>query len=279
MNDRSATVASLLSNAAVRIGGDSPQLDAALLLEAVLDRTPTWFRTWPEHPVGPADVARFDALVDRRVAGHPVVHLLGHQGFWSLTLQVNEHTLIPRPDTECLVEAALALTLPVDAAVIDLGTGTGAIALALATERPGWQVSATDVVPDAVALATDNARELALPVTVYQSRWFEDLAPARFHLIVSNPPYIEADDRHLEVGDVRFEPASALVAGDDGLDDIRTIVRQAPDWLHTGGWLMLEHGYNQGEAVRALLSERGFADVGTGRDYGGNDRFSLGRWP
>ncbi|MEQ5837036.1 peptide chain release factor N(5)-glutamine methyltransferase [Marinobacter sp. NFXS9] len=277
MSNAPDTVARLLADAAARIGGDSPRLDAELLLEAVLERSPTWFRTWPEHEVTPTDIARFNTLVERRMTGHPVAHLLGHQGFWSLTLEVSDRTLIPRPDTECLVEAALALPLPEQARVLDLGTGTGAIALALASEKPDWLVHATDAVDDAVALARRNAEQLGLPVQVSRSHWFRDLASARFDLIVSNPPYIAERDHHLDQGDVRFEPASALVAGADGLDDIREIAATAPNWLRPGGWLLVEHGYDQGPAVRDLFTASGFCEVETGRDYGDNDRYTLGR--
>lgn len=278
MNNTERTVGELLVDATDRIGGDSPRLDAELLLAAVLDRSATWFRTWPEHVVGKDEVAAFEHLVQQRIAGHPIAHLLGHQGFWSLSFNVSEHTLIPRPDTECLVEAALELPLPPNARVLDLGTGTGAIALALASERRDWSVMATDAVDDAVALARENARHLALPVRIEKSHWFRDLTPARFDLIVSNPPYIAQNDRHLGEGDVRFEPASALVSGADGLDAIREITAGAPAWLVPGGWLMVEHGFDQGEAVRLLFDMAGFEAVETRRDYGDNDRFTLGRW-
>ncbi|WP_148861880.1 peptide chain release factor N(5)-glutamine methyltransferase [Marinobacter fonticola] len=279
MNKTRSTVVGALADAAARIGGDSPRLDAELLLAAVLDRTTTWFRTWPDHVIDMRDMDAFERLVAQRVAGRPVAHLLEHQGFWRFSLQVSEHTLIPRPDTECLVEAALELPLPAAARVLDLGTGTGAIALALASERPDWAIIATDAVEDAVLLARGNAKRLALPVTVRKSDWFRDLTPSRFDLIVSNPPYIAEHDRHLGEGDVRFEPASALVSGVDGLDAIREIAAQAPDWLAGGGWLMVEHGYEQGEPVRHLFNKAGFHAVETRQDYGRNDRFTLGRRP
>lgn len=279
MSKADLTVADLLVDAAERIESDSPRLDAELLLASVLDRTTTWFRTWPDHRVDHKAATAFEHLVQQRIAGHPVAHLLGHQGFWSLSLRVNNHTLIPRPDTECLVEAALGLSLPADAHVLDLGTGTGAIALALAAERPAWRVMATDAVDDAVALARENAQNLGLSITVEKSHWFRGLASACFDLIVSNPPYIAEQDRHLNEGDVRFEPASALVSGADGLNALREIVSQAPQWLAPGGWLMVEHGYDQGTAVRRLFEEAGFGEIETRQDYGRNDRFTLGRWP
>lgn len=277
MSDTPLACEALLKEAVELIGGDTPRLDAELLLSYVTGWTRTSFRAWPERDLDTAQVARFCRLVEQRCEGHPVAHLLGEQEFWSLPLKVNPSTLIPRPDTECLVEAALTLELPDNANVLDLGTGTGAIALALASERPGWQISASDAVPEAVELATQNATLLGLPVSVRQSNWFAELRAGSFDLIVSNPPYIADDDHHLGEGDVRFEPSSALTAGNDGLDDIRKITAEAPAWLALGGWLMLEHGYEQGAAVRRLFTEAGLTSVETRQDYGRRDRFTLGR--
>ncbi|MCH8499905.1 MAG: peptide chain release factor N(5)-glutamine methyltransferase [Marinobacter sp.] len=271
------TTEALLVAAAASLAGDTPRLDAELLLEAVTGWSRTRFRAWPERVPEPTCQRAFQALLARRQQGEPIAHILGSQDFWSLTLKVNTHTLIPRADTECLVEAALELPLPQTCRALDLGTGTGAIALALAKERPGWVVMATDRVPEAVALATANALQLGLGrVSVIQSRWFDQLPATRFDLIVSNPPYIPADDVHLTQGDVRYEPASALVAGADGLDDLREIIAAAPQWLNTGGWLVVEHGYDQQEAVQALFQAAGFQALETRRDYGGNPRLTLG---
>ena len=218
-------------------------------------------------------------MLERRRAGEPVAYILGQQGFWSLDLEVAPHTLIPRPDTELLVETALELLPATPLRVLDLGTGTGAIALALASERGGWRVTGVDRVDEAVALAERNRQRLQLSNAEFRpSQWFSALAGERYGLIVSNPPYIAADDRHLGEGDVRFEPASALVSGVDGLDDIRQIIAQAPQHLELGGWLLLEHGYDQAEAVRALLAGGGFVAVESRRDLGGHQRISLGQW-
>ncbi|MFC4259469.1 peptide chain release factor N(5)-glutamine methyltransferase [Marinobacter lacisalsi] len=278
MSESSLTCGEALAEACARIDGESPRLDAELLLTEVTGWPPARFRAFPEATLEPGQVVAFRQMVERRCAGEPVAHILGHQGFWTLTLEVTPDTLIPRPDTECLVEAALSLPLPDKARVIDLGTGTGAIALALLSERPDWEVQATDLVPEAVALARRNAEHCGLPLTVTQSHWFAGLAHQHFNLIVSNPPYIEEGDHHLASGDVRYEPDSALVSGSDGLDAIRHLVHKSQYWLTPGGWLVLEHGYNQGEAVRLLFRAGGYSNVETRKDYGGNDRLTLGRW-
>ncbi|SFG76005.1 peptide chain release factor N(5)-glutamine methyltransferase [Pseudomonas sp. NFACC45] len=261
---------------------DSPtsRLDAELLLAAALGKSRSFLHTWPERIVPSEAALLFSEYLRRRRSGEPVAYILGQQGFWNLDLEVAPHTLIPRPDTELLVETALALLPATPARVLDLGTGSGAIALALASERPTWAVSAVDRVLEAVALAERNRQRLDLRnVTVLSSHWFSALDGERFELIISNPPYIAATDPHLAEGDVRFEPASALVAGHDGLDDLRTIIAQAPDHLKAGGWLMLEHGYDQADAVRDLLQTQGFTEVHSRKDLGGHERISLGRLP
>lgn len=278
MTDARQTCEVLLVDAAAAIGGESPRLDAELLLSHATGWTRTSFRAWPERQPSPQALAEYQRLVQRRAAGEPVAHLLGQQEFWSLPLTVNASTLIPRPDTECLVEAALELPLPTDARVLDLGTGTGAIALALASERPGWTVDACDSQEQAVALASANALALGLPVTVMLSDWFSDLPSTDYNLIVSNPPYVAEQDEHLGLGDVRFEPSSALVSGADGLDDIKHLVATAPQWLNNGGWLLIEHGYDQGQAVKRLYIDAGFEQVETRQDYGQRDRCTVGRW-
>lgn len=259
---------------------DSPAADADCLLCAVLACTRTWLRTWPERSLTDEQLERLQSLAERREAGEPIAHLLGEREFWSLPLQVSAATLIPRPDTEVLVEQALA-RVPVDASgvrVLDLGTGTGAIALALKSERPGVDVWAVDRIAAACELARDNATRLALTIEVRCGSWFEPVQEERFTLIASNPPYIDEQDPHLEQGDVRFEPRSALVAAGAGLADLQHIVAQAPEHLLPGGWLLLEHGWQQGAAVRALLLQRGFHAVATVRDYGDQERVTLGQW-
>lgn len=260
---------------------DSPsaKLDAELLLAAALGKSRSYLRTWPEREVEVACAESFAASLARRRNGEPIAYILGRQGFWSLDLDVASHTLIPRPDTELLVETALELLPATPAQVLDLGTGTGAIALALASERPAWQVIAVDRVSEAVVLAEANRARLQLGnVRVLASHWFAALAGQRFALIVSNPPYIAADDPHLSQGDVRFEPSSALVAGVDGLDDIRQIIAEAPAYLQAGGWLLLEHGFDQAQAVRELLAAQGFTQVDSRLDLAGHQRISLGQW-
>ncbi|WP_289101791.1 peptide chain release factor N(5)-glutamine methyltransferase [uncultured Marinobacter sp.] len=278
-SEPSLTCEALLKSAADQIGGESPRLDAELLLSHVTGLGRTSFRAWPEREVPAEQAEAFFRLVAQRAKGQPIAYLLGEQEFWSLPLRVSPSTLIPRPDTECVVEAALSLELPANARVLDLGTGTGAIALALASEQPGWQIMASDRVEEAVALARENSQQLGLSITVVQSHWFDQIPAGSFDLLISNPPYIPASDRHLKEGDVRFEPESALVAGEDGLDDIRLLVTEGLDWLNLNGWMLLEHGYDQGEAVRDLFAKAGWRNIETRKDYGGNDRMTLARKP
>lgn len=262
---------------------DSPtaQLDAELLLAFVLDKPRSYLYTWPEKELTAGQINSYTALLERRKRGEPVAYLLGRQGFWTLDLAVAAHTLIPRADTELLVEAALQLA-DANAAlnVLDLGTGSGALALAVASERQSWQVTGVDRIEAAVALAQENQQQLGLSnVRFLRSHWFSAVAHQRYDLILSNPPYIAANDPHLQQGDVRFEPLSALVSGADGLDDIRLIIARAPTFLTANGWLLLEHGFDQAAAVRELLQLSGFTQVSSQRDLGGHERISLGRLP
>lgn len=258
---------------------ESPRRDAEILLGLVTGKPRTFILAFGETMLSDEETQKLETLLARRSQGEPVAHLTGVREFWSLPLYVSPATLIPRPDTECLVEQALA-RLPAGAGqILDLGTGTGAIALALASERPDCHVTALDVVPQAVELARRNAQNLAIRnVTVLQSDWFSALKEERFTLIVSNPPYIDEDDPHLAQGDVRFEPRSALVADEKGLADLRTIIFEARRFLAPQGWLLLEHGWRQGEAVRELFNEAGYHTVETCRDYGGNERLTLGQF-
>jgi len=251
-------------------------LDAQVLLCHVLEQSRTWLFTWPERELTRAQQATFEALLARREQGEPVAHLIGEREFFGRPFSVTADTLIPRPDTETLVEQVLALALPANARVVDLGTGTGAIGITLALERPAWQVTLVDNSAAALQVAAANARQLGATVRCLQGSW---LTPCDgfFDLVVSNPPYIEDSDVHLAQGDVRFEPRSALVAGDQGLADLITIAQQAAGKLIAGGWLLLEHGFEQGEAVRALLAGIGFEQVRTAQDLGGNDRVTLGK--
>jgi release factor glutamine methyltransferase len=269
----------------VLAGGESPRADADVLLCHLLACRRSYLMTWPERELDAAQQATLQQWLDRRLAGEPIAHLIGEREFWSLPLKVSPATLIPRPDTEVLVEQALTKIPQGPCAVLDLGTGTGAIALALKSERPEVDVWAVDRMADAAALARENSAALGLPIEVRDGSWFEPLGDAglskapRFAVIVSNPPYIDGADPHLEQGDVRFEPRSALVADEAGLADIRHIVAHAPAYLLTDGWLLLEHGWDQGAAVRQLLGDSGYREVATVRDYGDNDRVTLGRRP
>lgn len=277
MSEGSLTTDALLREAAASFESETSRLDAELLLADATGWNRSSLRAWPERVPNAEQLARFRSQVEQRRRGLPIAHILGEQGFWSLNLAVNNATLIPRPDTECLVEAALGLALPEQALVLDLGTGTGAIALALASERPSWHIAACDSAPEAVELARHNASRLELSVEVYCSHWFDGLTPRRYDLIVSNPPYIANNDAHLALGDVRYEPESALVSGPDGLDDLRHIIGHGSDWLAANGWLLVEHGHDQGEAVRGLFHASAYTDIFTGQDYGARERYTLGR--
>ncbi|BBT91089.1 release factor glutamine methyltransferase [Enterobacter cloacae] len=258
---------------------ESPKRDAEILLEHVTGKSRTYLLAFGETLLTAEQEAQLAALLARRKTGEPVAHLVGEREFWSLPLYVSAATLIPRPDTECLVEQALARLPTAACSILDLGTGTGAIALAVATERPDCTVTAVDVMPDAVTLAQRNVERLGLGnVTVLQSSWFTALENRLFALIVSNPPYIDEHDPHLAQGDVRFEPLTALVAANEGLADLDHIVTTSRQHLLPGGWLLVEHGWTQGNAVRALFTNAGYREVATCRDYGGNERLTLGQW-
>lgn len=268
------TVETLLRQAAA-----IDRVDAEWLLAHSLQTPRSWLFAHSGDAVPAEAAVRFAALLARRQAGEPVAYLTGSQGFWTLDLAVSPATLVPRPETELLVERALA-RIPVNSAshVADLGTGSGAIALAIAKERPHTAVIATDASAAALEVARGNAARNGITnVEFREGDWLAPLAGETFDLIASNPPYIAEGDPHLDQGDLRFEPPTALSSGEDGLDAIRSIVRDAPARLAPGGWLLLEHGWDQGALVRALLEAAGFIDVETARDLEGRDRISLGR--
>lgn len=274
-----ATIEEALQSAISQLAeSESPRLDAELLLRHVTGLDASSLITRNTQPLSDSESEQFSELLERRKNGEPIAHLIGYREFWSLSLNVNRHSLIPRPDTELLVELALDLidrhTL---ASVIDLGTGTGAIAIAVKKERPHCDVTATDNSIDALLVAQKNANQHQVKLNLVQSRWFDQLAANSYDLIISNPPYIAETDPHLQRGDVRFEPRAALAAGADGLDAIREIVRWAPTHLSENGWLLLEHGYRQAAQVRAIMATQDFTDIETRQDLAGNDRVTLGR--
>ena len=273
------TVGQILAAAARRLPGEEARAEAERLLAHALGVGPTWLYAHRDDVPRAEPLAEFDRLLERRLGGEPVAYLLGRRGFWRFDLEVTPATLIPRPETERLVELALErLPEGVSRRVADLGTGTGAIALAIAYERPLAHVVASDASAAALAVARANARALGLSrVEFREGDWFAPLAGERFDLIASNPPYIADGDRHLAQGDLRFEPASALASGADGLDDIRRIATGAPAHLREGGWLLVEHGWDQGAAVRDVFARADFDTVETVKDWERRDRVTLGR--
>lgn len=259
---------------------DTPKLDAEVILLHIIHKQRGHLYTWPDERLTSDQATAFGEMVARRLLGTPIAHIVGEREFWSLPFMVNPTTLIPRPDTEILVETALNLPLAESARVLDLGTGTGAIALSLAYEKPEWKITAVDKIIEAVALAKANRAHLKLPqVEIVQSDWFDSVGSYDFNLIVSNPPYIDETDEHLSQGDVRFEPQSALTAGEEGFADLYHIASCARDYLTPGGYLLLEHGFGQAIQLRDKMIELGYENVATVRDFGSNDRCTVGRWP
>ena len=264
-----------------------PRAEARRLLAYLTGQPLTWFMAHGDDPAAPNIAARFQALAERRRAGEPLAYLLGQQEFYGRPFAVSPAVLIPRADTETLVETALEQLArlrrqrcAVPLSLLELGTGSGIIAITLALEAPDTVVHAVERSPGALAVARQNAKALGADhIHWHAGSWWQALAcPRRFDLIVSNPPYIAANDHHLQQGDLRFEPPQALAAGPDGLDDLRIIIGGAPAHLNPGGWLLLEHGYDQEAPVQALLRDAGFADVFTRRDLAGQPRVSGGRW-
>jgi len=283
MSTSAASIHSALARAqqqlmlALALDSREARSEARTLLGHILSKDHAWLITH-EHDAMEANIhAGFKALLARRINGEPVAYLLGHREFYGLDLQVSPATLIPRPDTETLVEAALA-KIPSDTnyKILDLGTGTGAIALAIAKHRPKSMVTAVDASDAALDIAKENAQSLKIAnVRFVLSNWLAALNDEKFDVIASNPPYIEQDDVHLSQGDLRFEPLSALASGADGLDDIRSIIQSAPQHLNPQGWLMLEHGYNQAEAVAKLMTAHAFREVQHRHDLAGIARVTI----
>ncbi|TCS41395.1 peptide chain release factor N(5)-glutamine methyltransferase [Reinekea marinisedimentorum] len=269
----SQTLAAALS-AAQASGLD--KLDAEVLLAHVLEKGRTYLIAWPEKQLTSEQNDRYSQLVQRRARGVPVAYITGMREFWSLPIKTSPATLIPRPDTEVLVETVLEKQNERPLSCLDLGAGTGAIALALKSERPSWSIMGIDCIDEAIELASANARNLSLNVQFTKGNWCAGVPGSSLDIIVSNPPYIDSEDPHLEQGDVRFEPSSALVAPQSGFADIELIATQATRCLKPGGWLFLEHGWQQAERVRSILSDSGFAEVDSRCDYGGNERVTFG---
>ncbi|SEA75849.1 peptide chain release factor N(5)-glutamine methyltransferase [Alkalimonas amylolytica] len=279
-NNSVCTIASWLKQASTvlaQVTGEA-EVEAKYCLSHVLQCNYSYLYSHAAQPLTAEQRQQLDVILQQRQSGTPLAYVLKQWHFWDFELAVSPATLIPRADTEILVEQALQLSLPADAKVLDLGTGTGAIALALAKERPGWQVIGVDLQPEAVACATTNKAALQLTNCHFlQSNWYAAVRARQFELIVSNPPYIEPNDEHLQQGDVRFEPKTALVAAEHGLADIEQIIAGSVQQLQPGGWLLLEHGYQQAGAVRERLEDAGFNQIQSKKDYGGQWRISFGQ--
>ena len=276
-------VSQLLKSATQKLQNltDSPRLDAEVLLAHSLNKTRTWLATWPDKKLSASDISSFQQLLQRRVTGEPIAHITGTREFWSLPLIITPDTLIPRPDTELLIEQILAL-YPADKNITlaDLGTGSGAIALALASERPGWKITATDQSIAALDIAQRNATHLQLSnITFKQGNWFEAVADDVFNVIVSNPPYIPQADPHLSQGDARFDPISALTSGVDGLDDIRLLAAQAGKHLEPQGRLFIEHGYDQKPEMLDIFTKNNYIDIHQTHDIENNPRLTYATYP
>lgn len=277
-----ATIRSVLDKAIASLAGtDTPVLDAEVLLAHALECSRTTLIAWPERELGEHEIHRFGVLLLKRMQGIPVAYITGEREFWSLPLKVTEATLIPRPETETLVEFVLEKTADAGTLeVLEMGTGSGAIACALAVERPGWHLSASDISGEALAVARQNAARLeSADIEFIRSNWFDQFDGRRFDIIVSNPPYVADADPHLQQGDARFEPSSALRSGVDGLDDIRILTTMAGSYLKPDGWLVLEHGYDQREHVRACFEQAGYRRIEQRSDLGGRPRLTAGRKP
>jgi release factor glutamine methyltransferase len=258
-----------------------PRLEAELLLGHLLNKNRAYLYAHSEEAISAEQLKSFNQLIAQRASGIPIAYLTGYRDFWSLTLKVNRHTLIPRHDTERLVELALELMgRQSNISILDMGTGSGAIALALAKERPDWQISACDASEEALKIAMENAADLGLKnIKFYHSDWFSALPEKKYHVIISNPPYINEQDPHLNQGDVRFEPRSALVSSQEGLADLQYIIQHGYDYLLPKGLLLLEHGYDQKSDLETILNRLGYKNVQCWQDIQGHDRVSGGWHP
>lgn len=279
------TINELLANAVIQLNqrlllSDTARLDAELLMSHILGKPRSYLFAWPEKVLSDSDTLIFQKSIAKRAEGYPIAYLVGEKNFWTVNLKVDDNVLIPRPDTELIVELALSRPLPDDAIVADLGTGSGAISLALAGDRPSWMLYGTDNSSEALSIASKNARiNKYSNVAFLLGDWCLALGNIRPNMIVTNPPYIPKDDPHLKQGDIRFEPLSALISGKDGLDAIRHIIKESKAYLLPGGWLLIEHGFNQGEGVRQLLKAHGYHQVSTAKDLSGHDRVTLATRP
>ena len=273
-------ICQLLRSASTQLSdlSESPRLDAEVLLAHLLNKSRTWLVTWPDKALTEAEITDFEALVQRRKAGEPVAHITAQREFWSLPLRITKDTLIPRPDTELMVEQIL-LAYPANTQIelVDLGTGSGAIALALASERPNWKITATDQSSAALEVARHNARQLNINnIEFISGNWLEPLAGRVFDVVASNPPYIADQDPHLRQGGVRFEPLSALASGADGLNDIRELCNQAKHHLKHKGMLIIEHGFDQKEQTWEIFTVSGYKNLSQHHDLASNPRLTSG---
>ena len=272
------TIASVLSSATERLGTDTAPIDIQLLLAHVLGCTRTVLYTWPEREVAESALREFKTLVDKRIQGVPIAYLLNHREFFGLDFYVDESVLIPRPETEFMVEAVLQLDLPTEVRLLDLGLGSGAIALTLGSLRPQWCIFGAEVSEPALRVAKRNAeRLLDRAVDFRLSNWFTAFEGERFDVIVSNPPYVEPDSAYLNEGDVRFEPLQALTADNQGTADLMRIANQSRAFLSEAGWLFMEHGWEQGLDVRDMFEQAGFQNIKTIKDLQGHDRITCGQ--
>lgn len=269
-----------LTDAVANHDSDDANIDARVLLRHVLQCSNTYLYTYPEKQLNSEQSKLFSNLIQRRCLGEPIAYIVGYKEFWGLKLNVSPATLIPRPETELLVEIALEKASGVETSILDLGTGTGAVALSIAREKPNWRVVGVDKVDAAIQLAKANKSHLNIAnVDFFVSNWFSCVNGEKFTVIVSNPPYVEKESECLGKGDLRFEPSSALISENSGLDDIFTIIDNSPNYLASNGWLMIEHGHQQADSIAAQMKARGFKSISTRNDIQQHPRVTIGCWP